>query len=111
MSGFSKVEMSGFIDQYTLPGKVGYMKKQDIIMVRTKELKKLHIVRKFIEKQIKQTEAAKVLGISTRQVRRIAARLKAEGDSSIVHRLRGKKSNNATSESARQKVVTLYKKN
>ena len=87
------------------------MKKQDIIMVRTKELKKLHIVRKFIEKQIKQTEAAKVLGISTRQVRRIAARLKAEGDISIAHRLRGKKSNNATPESAKQKVVALYKKN
>lgn len=87
------------------------MKNQDIIMAKTKELKKLHIVRKFIEKQIKQTEASKVLGISTRQVRRIVARLKAEGDSSIAHRLRGKKSNNATSESARQKVVTLYKKN
>jgi len=87
------------------------MKNQDIIMAKAKELKKLHIVRKFIEKQIKQTEASKVLGISTRQVRRIAARLKAEGDSSIAHRLRGKKSNNATSESVRQKVVTLYKKN
>ena len=87
------------------------MKKQDIIMVRNKELKKLHIVKKFIEKQIKQKEAAKVLGISTRQVRRIASRLKAEGDSSIAHRLRGKKSNNATPESARQKVVALYKKN
>jgi len=87
------------------------MKNQDIIMAKTKELKKLHIVRKFIEKQIKQTEAAKVLGISTRQVRRIAARLKARGDSSIVHGLRGKKSNNATPESVRRKAVILYKKN
>ena len=87
------------------------MKKQDIIMVRNKELKKLHIVKKFIEKQIKQKEAAKVLGISTRQVRRIASRLKAKGDSSIVHRLRGKRSNNATLKEVRQKAIALYKKN
>lgn len=87
------------------------MKKQDIIMIKTKELKKLHIVKKFIEKQIKQTEAAKVLGLSTRQVRRIASRLKTEGDISIAHRLRGKKSNNAITKSAKQKIIALYKKN
>jgi hypothetical protein len=87
------------------------MKNKDIIMASSKELKKLHIIRKFLEKQIKQVEAAKILDLSTRQIRRIAFKLKNEGDSAIAHSLRGKPSNNATSKSVKDMAIALYKKN
>lgn len=84
------------------------MKKQDIIMANTQELKKLHIVKMFIEKKIDQKEAASLLGLSTRQVRRIASGIKNNGDGFVTHKARGKPSNNSKSESLRQKVLKLY---
>jgi Trp operon repressor len=52
------------------------MKNQDIIMASAKELKRLHIVKMLFEKKIGQKEAAGLLDLSTRQVRRIAERIK-----------------------------------
>ena len=40
-----------------------------------------------------QVEAARLLKLSVRQVRRIMVRLRDEGDRAIVHRLRGRPSN------------------
>jgi predicted ArsR family transcriptional regulator len=39
-----------------------------------------------------QSEAARLLGLSQRQVRRVQRRLEAEGDGGGVHRLRGRPS-------------------
>ena len=51
------------------------MAERDIIMATQEELKRLHVVRKAIEKTITQTEAACDINLSSRQVRRIVARL------------------------------------
>ena len=40
-----------------------------------------------------QSEAARLLHLTERQVRRIQRRLEAEGDGAVVHRLRGRPSN------------------
>ena len=40
-----------------------------------------------------QAEAARLLGKSIRQIRRIQRRLEAEGDTGVSHRLRGRRSN------------------
>jgi hypothetical protein len=54
-----------------------------------------------------QPEAARLIGRSERQVRRILRRLRAEGDGGVVHKLRGRASNNATDASIRSRAVGL----
>jgi transposase len=56
-----------------------------------------------------QPEAARLLGKSIRQVRRIQRRLESEGDVGVIHRLRGQQSNHKSEESFRKRVVAVYK--
>jgi len=83
------------------------MARKDIIMATQEDLKKLHVVRKAIEKSITQNEAAEILDLSDRQVRRIAARIQLEGDEGVIHKLRGKPSNRVLP--VRQRVLRLFK--
>jgi hypothetical protein len=78
--------------------------------MRQKELRHLHVIRKVLEKKIKQEEAGKLLSLSARQIRRKQKRVKAEGDKGIIHRSRGKVSHNAKSEEFKQKVRQIYRK-
>ena len=57
----------------------------DIIMGRQKELKRLHVVHKVIEGTLTQKEAAELVSMSARQIRRIVARIREEGDGGICH--------------------------
>ena len=52
------------------------MAGRDIIMATQEELKRLHVVRKAMDKTITQAEAAGNIDLSSRQVRRIIARVK-----------------------------------
>ncbi len=47
--------------------KGGGMAGKDIIMVRQKELKRLHVIHKVIEGELTQGEAAKIISLSERQ--------------------------------------------
>ncbi len=69
------------------------MSRKDIIMIRQKELKRLHVIHRVLNGEITQAEASEILSISRRQTRRIISRIRQEGDIGIVHKLRGKESN------------------
>jgi hypothetical protein len=62
-------------------------------MVRQKELKRLHVIQKVLERMIKQVEVAEILFLSSRQMRRIIKRIRIEGDRGVIHKSRGKPSN------------------
>jgi len=85
--------------------------ERDVFMMSRKEIKRLQVIRKVIDKQIKQKEAAEYFGISSRQVRRIVNRVLKDGEEGIVHKLRGKEGNRKIGASFKQKVLELYKKN
>jgi transposase-like protein len=87
----------------------GIMAGEDIIMIRQEELKRLHVIKKVFEKAIKQGEAGEILGLSSRQIRRIMKRVKAEGDQGVVHRSRGRSSNRRTPDKVKNKVIRLYR--
>ena len=55
------------------------MAGEDIIMIRQGELKRLHVIQKVLERVIKQVEAAEILLLSGRQIRRIVKRIRCEG--------------------------------
>lgn len=83
------------------------MAGEDIIMMTQGELKKLHIVKKTLDRIIAQVEAARILEITTRQVRRIAKRILLEGDKGIIHKNRGKPSNRAKPHKIKDKALKL----
>ena len=82
---------------------------EDILTMSQGELKRLHIIRKAIDKRIRQKEAAGLLELSQRQVRRLVRRVREAGDKGIVHQSRGKISHRATAQVLKQKILTLCK--
>jgi len=86
------------------------MAGEDMIMVRQGELKRLHLIRKVLERVIRQVEAAEILSLSSRQIRRIIKRIRIEGDKGIIHKSRGRSSNRRIAGKIRDKVIQLYRK-
>src|SRR5512147_2422731 len=82
---------------------------EDMIMARQGELKRLHVIQKVLEGIIKQVEAAQILLLSGRQIRRIVKRVRSEGTRGIIHRSRGKRSKRKISEKIKEKVLNLYR--
>lgn len=85
------------------------MAGKDIISMTQGELKRLHIVRKALDKSITQAEAADIIGRCLRQVRRIVKRVKREGDSGVIHKSRGKPSNRALPGRIKDRALKLYR--
>lgn len=89
--------------------KEGMMAGEDMIMARQGELKRLHVIQKVLEGIIKQGEAAEILLLSGRQIRRIVKRIRTEGNRGIIHRSRGKRSNRRIADKIRERVINLYR--
>lgn len=84
------------------------MTGKDIIM-RQKELRQLHVIRKVLEKRLKQEEAGELIGLSARQIRRKQKQVQIEGDQGIIHRSRGKPSHNCKAKELKEKAIQLYR--
>lgn len=69
------------------------MVREDRIVMSGKELRRVHVIRQVLNHQLTQGEAAAMLGLTTRQVRRLVERMRHEGDRGLVHRGRGQPSN------------------
>ena len=85
------------------------MHGKDIIAMSQKELKRINVINKVIDKVITQLEASEILSLSTRQIRRITRRVLKEGDKGVTHRSRGRPSTRAFPESAKERVIKLCK--
>jgi len=80
---------------------------EDILTMSQKELKRLHVIRKAIDKRLRQREAAEFLGLSQRHIRRLVRRVREESDKGIIHRSRGKSSHRATEEATKKRILAL----
>lgn len=85
------------------------MTGEDIIMMRHRELKRIHLIHKVLEGEITQGKAAELASLSERQVRRIVKRIREEGDKGIVHKSRGKESSRKTPHKLKERIVSLYR--
>ena len=85
------------------------MKRKDVIIMSQKEIRRVTIINKVLEKRIRQVEAGKILSLSDRQIRRIVLRVKKEGEKGIIHKSRGKESNRKISGKIKSKVIKLYR--
>jgi len=84
--------------------------RKDIIAMSTKELKRLHLVKKAEEKLITQKEAAQMLTISERQFRRILSDFRTKGPKGLIHKLRDKPSHRKFEPDFSNTIATIYKK-
>ena len=85
------------------------MPGEDTITMAQHELRRLHVIRKAIDKVITQKDASEVIGISLRQAQRMVARVRLEGDKGIIHKSRGRISNRSIPDAIRRKALTLFK--
>jgi len=74
-----------------------------------RETKRLHIIHQALDKRITQEKAAELVGLSSRQLRRMLKRVRAEGDDGISHRSRGKTSNRHVPKKIKDKALKLFR--
>ena len=72
-----------------------------------RERDRLVVLKKVLKKLIQQSQAAKELNLSARQVRRLVRGLKEKGDKVVVHGLRGRASNRKISSTEREKIIGI----
>ena len=83
--------------------------REDMIMMRPEELKRLQLIGKVLDKSINQQEAAELLGVSDRQIRRIVSRVREEGERGITHRSRGRRGHHRIAVAVRTVILDLYR--
>ena len=83
------------------------MAGEDMIMIRQEELRRWHVIQNVLEGFIKQVDAAEILSLSVRQIRRIVKRIRSEGSRGIIHRSRGRPSNRRVSNKIKERAVTF----
>lgn len=79
------------------------------LTMSTKETERISVMDNLIERRIKQKHAARQLGISVRQVRRIMKRYKKDGAASLAHLGRGKVSNRTIPQQEKDRAITVIK--
>ena len=86
------------------------MVREDRVMMSGKELRRVHVIRQVVEQTLTQVEAATLLGLTDRQIRRLVRRVKQEGERGLVHRGRGRPSNRRIPEAGKTKMLRLYER-
>ncbi len=81
----------------------------DRIAMSQRERDRLKVMALVLEGKRLQKEAARLLKLSTRQIRRLQRRLESEGDRGIVHKLRGLASNARWDPLERRRIIEAYK--
>ena len=84
--------------------------RKDIITMSKREIKRLPIIHKVMEKRLTQVEAAEMLDLSDRQIRRIINKIKVGGDAAVVHGNRGKSSPFKYSEELEDQIMGIVEK-
>jgi transposase len=73
------------------------------------ELSRLEIVQRVKQKRLKQREAAELLGLTERQVKRLCKLYEADGASGLISKRRGRPSNNRLAEKTVKKARQLLR--
>ena len=74
-------------------------------LMSTNELTRLEVIQKINNKLIKQGKAGKLLGLSTRQIRRLQQAYRKNGTDGLISKRRGTTSNRKHSDGLKKKVL------
>jgi hypothetical protein len=90
---------------------VGFTDEEgDRIEMNRRERDRLKVLYGVSRGERSQKEAARLLRLTTRQVRRLVSRIEVSGDQGLIHRLRGRPSNRRLAEELRQKALAEYRR-
>lgn len=76
----------------------------------TREIERLRIVHKVMERRLAQVKAAEMMGVTDCQVRRILQKVQERGDRSIIHGNRGRPSLRRISKEEEERIIGFVKK-
>lgn len=85
------------------------MAGKDILQMSQRDRTRLHVIHKAIEGLLKQKEAAEMLLLSSRHIRRLIKKVREEGDWGIIHKSRGKPSNSSLPKKIKDKAIKSYR--
>ena len=79
------------------------------LTMSTKELDRLEIIGRVLERRMTQRKAAEQLRLSLRQVERLCRAFRSDGAAGLVSRKRGRRSNRKLSSAVRERAVDLVR--
>lgn len=82
-------------------------KLDNLLTMSKKEYTRIEVMHLLEEKRLKQREAAEMLGVSERHVRRLLRAYRLEGERGLISKRRGKPSNNQLDEQVKQGAIDL----
>ena len=82
---------------------------EEIVGLSGAERDRLVVLRQVKNGKLTQRKAAEQLGLSSRWVKKLMKRLRAEGDRGLVHRLRGRPSNRGHGQNIRKRALKLVR--
>jgi hypothetical protein len=82
---------------------------QELVTMSAKELKRLEVIRRVVENRWTQARAAALLGLTTRQVRRLCRTFEAAGAGGLVSRQRGRPSNRRLTPDVQSRAVAIVR--
>ena len=81
------------------------------VLMSERELNRIEVLSQLSQGRMTATTAAKVLGLSRRQVHRLLKKFQTDGPAGIRHKARGRASNNRIDPAVREFAVTLVREN
>lgn len=82
---------------------------ETLVQMSRRELDRKRLLDRIVDRLLAQKEAARQMGLSTRQVRRLQRRYEAQGAAGLVSRRRGKPSNRKLAEALKSRVLDLVR--
>lgn len=84
--------------------------KEDMVTMSTREMERLKILHRVMERRLPQVKAAELMGVTDRQVRRILQKVQERGDQGIIHGNRGRPSPRRIPKEEEERVMGLVRK-
>lgn len=81
----------------------------ETLSMSVKERKRLEVLSRVAAAEVTLSKGAELLSLSYRQMRRILARYRDQGDAGLVHRLRGRASNRQVQPCRQEQALVLYR--
>lgn len=79
------------------------------IKINIGELKRIRIIEQLIKNQITIEDCIEILKLSKRQIYRLKKKYEKGGEISLIHGLKGKKSNHSYSQVTKKKIINIYR--
>ena len=80
-----------------------------LLPMSSKEINRLAIMQKLSERSLSQKEAGRILGLSTRQIKRLLKAYRQDGAAGLISKHRGRKGNNCLAENVTGAALDLLK--